>query len=155
MPIETSWIFCWRVINEARQKNSPTGETHTLRAGNASDGRNLPQFGLEAALKYLATRIKKELREKDLIVRTGGDEFLIYLNDIGDQAHGDSIIGRIHEKISTRYRLEDLVGSRQLSLKVACSMGVAFFPQNGKSVETLMARADEALLLGNLAEGSC
>ena len=54
-------------------------------------------------------------------------------------------MGRIHEKISTRYRLEDLSGSRQFSLKVGCSMGVAFFPQNGNSVETLMARADEAL----------
>ena len=110
---------------------------------NINDGYG--HWAGDSVLKYLATRIKKELREKDLIVRTGGDEFLIYLHDIGDQAHGDTIIERIHEKISTRYRLEDLLGSRQLSMKVGCSMGVAFFPQNGKSVETLMARADEAL----------
>ena len=110
---------------------------------NINDGYG--HWAGDSVLKYLATRIKKELREQDLIVRTGGDEFLIYLHDIGDQAHGDSIIRRIHEKISARYRLEDLVGNRQLSLKVGCSMGVAFFPQNGKSVEALMARADEAL----------
>lgn len=99
----------------------------------------------DSVLKYLATRIKKELREQDLIVRTGGDEFLIYLHDIQDESHGDAIIRRIHDKISARYRLEDGAGSRQLSLKVGCSMGVAFFPQNGKSTEALMASADEVL----------
>ncbi len=137
------------ILKELLQKGEDSGLVGCLAVLDVDDFKNINDgyghWAGDSVLKYLATRIKKELREQDLIVRTGGDEFLIYLHDIGDQAHGDSIMGRIHEKISTRYRLEDLSGSRQFSLKVGCSMGVAFFPQNGRNVETLMARADEAL----------
>jgi len=137
------------ILKERLHEGEDSGLVGCLAVLDVDDFKNINDgyghWAGDSVLKYLATRIKKELREKDLIVRTGGDEFLIYLHDIGNQAHGDCIIGRIHEKISDRYRLEDLVGSRQLSLKVGCSMGVAFFPQNGKSVEALMARADEAL----------
>lgn len=137
------------ILKERLHEGEDSGLVGCLAVLDVDDFKNINDgyghWAGDSVLKYLATRIKKELREQDLIVRTGGDEFLIYLHDIGDQAHGDTIIGRIHEKISARYRLEDLVGNRQLSLKVGCSMGVAFFPQNGNSVETLMARADEAL----------
>lgn len=104
-------------------------------------------FGHKAGdgiLKYLATRVKKELREDDLLIRTGGDEFLIYLHDIGDEENALKLIKRIFEKISGSYRLTD-DNNGSYKLDVSCSIGASFFPRDGEKVESLMAKADSAL----------
>ena len=98
----------------------------------------------DCVLKYLATRIKKELREDDLLIRTGGDEFLIYLHDIRDVKNASKFIGRIFEKISGSYRLIN-ENDQPYKLDVSCSIGASFFPRDGESVESLMAKADIAL----------
>lgn len=99
----------------------------------------------DSVLKYLATRVKQELREHDLIFRIGGDEFLIYLHDIRDEKNASQFIKRISRKISGKYRLEDDINDTSYSLDVSCSIGVCFFPKHGQTVETLMAKADEVL----------
>ncbi|WP_051188408.1 sensor domain-containing diguanylate cyclase [Proteocatella sphenisci] len=96
-------------------------------------------------LKYLAARIKKELREEDLIIRTGGDEFVIYLHDIKNEKNAAHFIDRIYSKITGNYRIEDNASENFLSFDVGCSIGASFFPRDGETVKTLMAKADEAL----------
>lgn len=98
----------------------------------------------DSVLKYLATRVKKELREDDLLIRTGGDEFLIYLHDISDEKNALNFIKRIFEKISGSYRLTD-ENNGSYKLDVSCSIGASFFPRDGEKVESLMAKADAAL----------
>ena len=98
----------------------------------------------DGVLKYLATRVKKELREDDLLIRTGGDEFLIYLHDIRDEKNALKLIKRIFEKISGSYRLTD-DNNELYKLDVTCSIGASFFPRDGEKVESLMAKADAAL----------
>ena len=98
----------------------------------------------DCVLRYLATRIKKELRENDLLIRTGGDEFLIYLHDIRDVKNASKFIGRIFEKISGSYRLIN-ESDQPYKLDVSCSIGASFFPRDGEHVEALMAKADTAL----------
>ena len=98
----------------------------------------------DCVLKYLTTRIKKELREDDLLIRTGGDEFLIYLHNIRDVKNASKFIGRIFEKISGSYRLIN-ENDQPYKLDVRCSIGASFFPRDGESVESLMAKADTAL----------
>ena len=98
----------------------------------------------DAVLKYLATRVKKELREDDLFIRTGGDEFLIYLHDIREEKNASNFIKRIFDKITGSYRLMD-ENDEPYKIYVSCSIGAAFFPKDGSSVEILMAKADKAL----------
>jgi len=98
----------------------------------------------DAVLKYLATRVKKELREDDLFIRTGGDEFLIYLHDIREEKNASNFIKRIFDKITGSYRLMD-ENDEPYKVYVSCSIGASFFPKDGSSVETLMAKADKAL----------
>lgn len=98
----------------------------------------------DAVLKYLATRVKKELREDDLFIRTGGDEFLIYLHDIREEKNASNFIKRIFDKITGSYRLMD-ENDEPYKIYVSCSIGASFFPKDGSSVEVLMAKADKAL----------
>ena len=99
----------------------------------------------DSVLKYLATRAKKELREDDLLIRTGGDEFLIYLHNIRDEKNALNLIKRIFEKISGGYRLTDDDNNEPYKINVSCSIGTSFFPRDGDRVEALMAKADRSL----------
>lgn len=106
------------------------------------------QYGHRAGdkvLQYLAMRIKQELREDDLIVRTGGDEFLLYLHDIRGENNAKVFVDRIYKKITGSYRLKDDFNDDLLDLEVSCSIGVAFYPKDGDDIYQLMSKADQSL----------
>ncbi|HZH93022.1 MAG TPA: GGDEF domain-containing protein [Tissierellaceae bacterium] len=106
------------------------------------------QYGHRAGdkvLQYLAMRVKQELREEDLIVRTGGDEFLLYLHDIRDEDNARIFVDRIYKKITGSYRLKDDFNEDPQNLEVSLSIGVAFYPKDGDDIFQLMSKADQAL----------
>ncbi len=127
---DKQFISCIAIVDVDNLKN--INDTYGHEAG-------------DSVLKYLATRVKQEIRERDLIVRTGGDEFLIYLHDIEDKKNASYFVKRIFEKISTKYRFRDDANNNRFSLDVGCSIGVSFFPKDGETVKELMAKADIAL----------
>ncbi|MFW5891081.1 MAG: diguanylate cyclase, partial [bacterium] len=96
-------------------------------------------------LKYLTVRVKNELRREDLLVRTGGDEFLIYLHNIKSEKNASYFIKRIFNKCSSSYRIEDNIIGQEFSLNISCSIGASFYPRDGENIEELMAMADTAL----------
>ncbi len=99
----------------------------------------------DTVLRYLAMRIIKELREDDLLIRTGGDEFLFYLHNIKDQTNAAKTIERIFRKVSGEYRLDNITDREIICLDLSCSIGASMFPENGKTVDILMAKADKVL----------
>ncbi|WFD09577.1 putative bifunctional diguanylate cyclase/phosphodiesterase [Tepidibacter hydrothermalis] len=90
-------------------------------------------------LKKVARRIKENIREEDYLARSGGDEFLIILNDI----ENENEIAQISKKIVRRFRkpfeLEDS------TVHITCSIGICLYPKNGDNMETLMKNADIAM----------
>lgn len=99
----------------------------------------------DRVLKYLTTRVQKELRSYDIVVRTCGDEFLIYLYDIKTEKNAQSVVERIFNKISTKYRFIDNTDGSCYSFSVSCSIGVSFYPRDGENVNELMTKANAAL----------
>lgn len=96
------------------------------------------QFG-DALLVEISRRLKTELRESDTLARLGGDEFLVLLPK-ADTAEEVGHVGR---------RLIDAV-EKPINLDardvfIHCSIGVAFFPTDGETTQTLMANADNAM----------
>ncbi len=98
----------------------------------------------DSILKHMAYRVKRELRGKDVLIRTGGDEFLVYLHDIKNKENASKFIKRIFDKISSDYRITDN-NDRAFTLYVGCSIGVSFFPKDGLVIAELVSRADAAL----------
>ena len=99
----------------------------------------------DSVLKYFSKTVEGLLRDGDMFIRTGGDEFLIFLNDIKEEKNANMIIERIFNKISTIYNIEDTVKGVTHNINVACSIGASFFPRNGQTFEELMKNADEIL----------
>jgi diguanylate cyclase (GGDEF)-like protein len=90
-------------------------------------------------LRQLAHAIQRELRASDVPARYGGDEFIVLLPETPAQGALE-VAERIRKVISaTPLALEDKT--------VACSVsiGLACFPEDGRTLDTLAARADRAL----------
>ncbi len=99
-------------------------------------------FGHEAGDSVLieaAFRLRGAVRDSDCVARLGGDEFAILLAPSNDRHDIEAVCKRIQES----FALE--IGYRGSSLKLGCSVGIAVFPQDGDTQETLYRSADLAL----------
>ncbi|MBT9506877.1 EAL domain-containing protein [Rhodoferax sp.] len=96
-------------------------------------------FG-DRVLVEVADRIKRCLRDIDTLCRLGGDEFVIFLQEI--DAHGAEVLAR---------RILDLMGRPfqidEMSFSVGCSIGIALFPEDGRTLDELIKCADTAMYL--------
>ncbi len=92
-------------------------------------------------LKMLAERLTQALREADLAVRQGGDEFILLIEGIERKTHLYQTLERLSQILSEPYALP-----AQDSI-VQASLGVTLFPQDGAEPEQLLRHADAALYL--------
>jgi diguanylate cyclase (GGDEF)-like protein len=89
-------------------------------------------------LQSVAGRLRELTREEDVVARTGGDEFVILLEDpdaVDAAAMAQRIVDGFREPLQ--------VGDGTLSMNL--SIGVACFPADGTEVETLLRNADTAM----------
>jgi diguanylate cyclase (GGDEF)-like protein len=84
-------------------------------------------------------RVQGTLRDADTVARLGGDEFLVLVPDIASDLQVEEIAERLIRAISEPH----LLHGRKVVAR--CSIGIALFPDNGNSVEALMANADNAM----------
>jgi len=90
-------------------------------------------------LRHLATCIQGELRATDVPARYGGDEFIVLLPETPAKGALD-VAERIRKAISATP-----LGIEGRTIPCTVSVGVACFPEDGRTLDTLAARADRAL----------
>ena len=95
-------------------------------------------FGDEL-LVAIGTRIQSAIRETDIVARLGGDEFVVLAPDIATEVKAEELAGRLMKAVSEP---QELAGRQVVANG---SVGIALYPDNGKSVEELMANADNAM----------
>jgi len=91
-------------------------------------------------LKIVAARMLKCVRPSDSIVRLGGDEFVVLI--IGALRRGETVEDRLN---AVRQSIAEPVMIEGRSFQVTASMGVAAYPEHGRNVTELLARADAAM----------
>ncbi len=100
------------------------------------------RFGHDAGnrlLRHAANAIHGELRSTDVAGRYGGDEFIVLLPETPAKGALD-VAERIH--VAVRSRPLEFDGSRA---ECSVSIGLACFPEDGRTLDTLASRADRAL----------
>lgn len=90
-------------------------------------------------LKEVATRIKACIRESDTVCRFGGDEFTVILENVSELDYVTNIAEGIIASITQPYEILD----REITLGV--SIGISLTPNDAKSVESLLRKADAAM----------
>ena len=110
-------------------------------------------FGHEAGdevLRAIAAMLKDAVRSTDIVCRYGGEEFLIVFLDSA-AATAQLRLAQICQQIRQRTYLYQ--GNTMPS--VTLSVGVAEFPQHGRSVDALIRAADRALYAVKKAGRDC
>ena len=93
----------------------------------------------DAVLVAAAERIKEVLRSDDIIVRLGGDEFLVILPIVLDDTVPTEVASRIHQAI------QEPIPFGTLSLKIDSSIGIAMYPTDGIHINDLVSYSDSAM----------
>ncbi|PSR17444.1 hypothetical protein C8255_12640 [filamentous cyanobacterium CCP3] len=93
----------------------------------------------DALLRQVGQRLQRCLRAEDLLVRWGGDEFIIVLALVGALADVRSTCDRLIAILQPAFEIN------QYTLHISTSMGVAFYPDHGSDPKILLRHADQAL----------
>lgn len=91
-------------------------------------------------LKAVSSRLQNGVRETDTVARIGGDEFVILLPVIEDDAHAMVMAEKIRHLLSQPFHL---AGDHTLS--ISSSIGVAIYPEYGSDEMQLLKNADGAM----------
>ncbi len=93
----------------------------------------------DGVLSQASERIVSEVRERDTVARLGGDEFVVVLPNV----RNDSIVRGTAERLLKKLAEEFTVDGTDHYL--SASIGIAMFPDDGATVETILKNADAAM----------
>ncbi len=90
-------------------------------------------------LQEVARRLSELVRSTDTVARMGGDEFVLLITTID---HKDDA-----KRLATRAvdALQEPVRIAEVDVHTSPSIGIAFYPSDGATIEALMAHADAAM----------
>ncbi len=90
-------------------------------------------------LKETAKRLNSCVRETDFIARLGGDEFIVILNELEKPKIVERVAQKILSKLAEPFQINNEVAY------ISSSIGIAFYPENGNDIDTLLSNADQAM----------
>jgi diguanylate cyclase (GGDEF)-like protein len=90
-------------------------------------------------LRVVAERIRRAVREADMLFRMGGDEFTVLLEDVRGPEEAAMVAGRVLEGIAEPLQLQ------HHEISVSGSIGIALYPRDDVIGERLLKSADTAM----------
>jgi len=93
----------------------------------------------DAVLKSVSQRLVKEVAESGNVGRMGGDEFAIVIRDGQSRKKVEDLASRIIAAVAEPYHID------KAEIRIGVSIGCAFGPIDGQSVDDLIQKADLAL----------
>ncbi|MEP6883270.1 MAG: EAL domain-containing protein [Gammaproteobacteria bacterium] len=90
-------------------------------------------------LQEVATRLRSVVRERDVVIRMGGDEFVVVFRDVKSYDEVTLGAGRIIDILSRPIIVD------QHPLQTTGSVGVSLFPRDGSTMVELLKHSDTAM----------
>ena len=102
----------------------------------------------DALLKQVAGRLQALAAAHDLLVRMGGDEFILVQRLVESPGEAETRAQRIVQSVSAPYHVTGF------EIGLGVSLGVAVAPEDGRTAEALLSRSDKALYRAKENRGS-
>ncbi|WP_294391119.1 EAL domain-containing protein [uncultured Sphingomonas sp.] len=93
----------------------------------------------DAVLQRIARRLRRQLRENDVIARWGGDEFAVLMPGCRAEEEACRIADALIDVVVEPVRVEEQL------IQVSASVGIALYPDHGDTAEMLLSAADLAM----------
>jgi diguanylate cyclase (GGDEF)-like protein len=93
----------------------------------------------DQVLKLAAHRLAASVREADTVSRLGGDEFVVLLTEVSKASDAVRIADKLIAALHAPGQVADV------TVRLAASIGVSLYPDDGDDAETLIDRADAAM----------
>jgi diguanylate cyclase (GGDEF)-like protein/PAS domain S-box-containing protein len=97
----------------------------------------------DQVLKEVANRLHNCIKKQDLVSRMGGDEFTIVLSDQKNSDSAANIAVKVGERILHSLQQPFFIEKKELFL--TASLGIAIFPDDGRTVTELLKNSDMAM----------
>ena len=94
----------------------------------------------DLALQQVVSRLSSRMRASDTLARSGGDEFTI-VSDVPDEHGADILTSALESALAVPLRVEGQL------IQTGMSIGVALYPDHGRTPDELRAAADHAMYL--------
>lgn len=128
-----------QLLNEAHRNNEQTAilflDLDDFKKVNDSLGHEVG----DCLLKESANRLSAVVREEDTVGRLGGDEFIVLLRGLIDSHNVLTVVDNLLNAFRKPFRID----GRELILTL--SIGIAIYPENGKTTSDLLRNADLAM----------
>ncbi len=129
-----------QAILHAKRHNNKVGclyiDLDNFKKINDTLGHNVGDL----LLKKVALRLQKNVRDSDTVSRLGGDEFTVLLNDMSISQDAINIANKIRVELERPFNLMD-----SNIIYISASIGIALFPEHGRSGIELSKSADDAM----------
>lgn len=103
----------------------------------------------DIVIQEISARLKNMFYGSDIISRIGGDEFMIFMKDI----HNRQLVADRAKRVNDAFL--SIVADKVNECTPSCSIGIAFYPDDGSSFDTLFNCADMALYHAKLNGKDC
>jgi len=105
-------------------------------------------FG-DKVLKGVGDRLRAEFRATDILGRAGGDEFIVFLKNIGT----DELLLKESRRMANVFK--DFKAGEYTKYSVTASIGCAIYPRDASDFESLYKAADQGLYKAKKAGKNC
>ncbi len=95
----------------------------------------------DKVLQEFARVVLENVRDSDMVIRYGGEEFIVLLVGVKDEADTLTVANKIREKVAEN-EVDVYAGS---TMRKTISIGVSMFPEDSTNFTTIMKYADLAL----------
>jgi diguanylate cyclase (GGDEF)-like protein len=103
---------------------------------NDTYGHNFGDLVLKESVKLISREIRR-IGKVTFVGRYGGEEIVIFIQDVDDYNYIYSKMDYIRRKIS-----ENIITDGKTSITITVSIGVAYYPEDGTSEEDVLKEAD-------------
>ncbi|MFN0193593.1 MAG: diguanylate cyclase [Aestuariivirga sp.] len=96
-------------------------------------------------LQSVAQRLLSAVRDTDIVVRYGGDEFIVLQSNVRSKSDAKILAGRLVKKVTGVYRLDD--GESTIEVAIGASIGVIIANEAVSEIDLaqMIERADAAM----------